>query len=136
MVSNIEAVRAAVEEAKVLAAEFHTATANFYEDGNTTPVFANVPVRVKKPRPSSFDAGNQTEWSTKRAIVIKAPMDLTPYGTPTIIRRGLIVQVSSPDGDPTINGINFIVQSALTSQFAAEREISVSTEINSTPRIV
>lgn len=130
MASNLEAVRAAIELAKGLAAEFHTGTASFYEDGNTTPVFV-TPCRVKKPRPSAFDAGGQTEWATKRSVVIKVPMDTTSG----IIRKGLIVQVSTPDGDPTINKINFVVQSSLGSQFSAEREVLAISEVVETPRI-
>jgi len=130
MVSNLQAVRDAIEQGKTLAAEFTTGTASFYEDGNTTPVFT-TPCRVKKPRPSAFDAGGQTEWSTKRTMVVKVPMTATSG----IIRKGLIVQISTPDGDPTINLINFVVQSSLSSQFSAEREVLVTTEVNATPRV-
>jgi len=130
MVSNLQAVRDAIEQGKTLAAEFTTGTASFYEDGNTTPVFT-TPCRVKKPRPSAFDAGGQTEWSTKRTMVVKVPMTATSG----IIRKGLIVQISTPDGDPTINLINFVVQSSLGSQFSAEREVLVTTEVNATPRV-
>jgi len=130
MVSNLQAVRDAIEQGKALAAEFTTGTASFYEDGNTTPVFT-TPCRVKKPRPSAFDAGGQTEWSTKRTMVVKVPMTATSG----IIRKGLIVQISTPDGDPTINLINFVVQSSLGSQFSAEREVLVTTEVNATPRV-
>lgn len=126
----VAAVRAAVETAKPLAEAFQTGTVKFYEDGNTTPLLTTT-CRVKKPRPSAFDASNQTAWGTKRALVIKIPLDATTG----IVRKGLIAQVSTLDGDPTINHINFIVQSALDSQFAAERNIAVSTEVNETPRI-
>jgi len=127
---NLDAVRAAVAEAKVIAGEFHTATASFYEDGNATPVLVTAG-RMKKPRPSAFDAGNQTEWATKRTVVLKVPQDATTG----IIRKGLICQLSTPDGDPTINLINFTVQSALNSQFSAEREVTLVTEVVATPRI-
>jgi len=130
MGANLDAVRAAVAQAKIIAGEFHTATATFFEDENTTPVLVTVG-RMKKPKPSSFDAGNQTEWSTKRIVVLKVPQDATTG----IIRRGLICQLSTPDGDPTINQINFVVQSALNSQFSAEREVTLATEINEAPRI-
>lgn len=138
--SRLDSIRAAVEQGAALAGEFHTALANFYDSGVTTPVFANVPVRFKKPRPSAFDAGNQTEWATKRNLTIKAPMDLSSYGSETIIRSGLVVQLApadaqNADGDPSLYAINFVVQSALTSQFAAEREIVVTTEVNVTPRV-
>lgn len=129
--AELAAVRAAVETAKPLAEAFQTGTASFYEQGDSTPVLV-CSVRVKKPRPSSFDASNETEWSTKRYVVLKVPMSATSG----IIRKGLIVQVSTPDGDPTINQINFTVQSALTSQFAAEREVTVATEVEPRPRIV
>lgn len=128
---NLDAVRAAVERAKELVAEFHVGTAMFYEDGNTTPVLT-TPCRYKKPRPSAFDAGNQTEWATKRILSLRVPLNADT----DIIEKGLIVQISSPDGDPTINHINFTVQSALGSQFAAERDITISTEVIATPRIV
>ena len=130
MADNLAAVRAAVAQAKTLAAEFQTGTAKFYEDGNVTPLFTTT-CRIKKPRPSSFDAGNQTEWATKRAILMKIPMDATTG----IVRKGLIVQVSTPDGDPAINLINFVVQSSLDSQFSAERTVALVTEITNTPRI-
>lgn len=130
MASNLDAIRDAIVQAKALALEFATGTASFYEDGNTTPVLV-CPCRVKKPKPSSFDAGNQTEWATKRDLIIKIPQNATTG----IVRRGLIVQVSTPDGDPSINLINFRVQSALDSQFSAERSINVVSEINETPRI-
>lgn len=131
MVSNIEAVRAAIAQGKELAAEFRTGTAKFYEDGNPVPVLV-TPCRIKKPKPSSFEAGNQTEWSTKRDLIIK----IAQNATTGIVRRGLIVQVSTTDGDPTINKVNFVVQSALDSQFSAERSINVVTELNETQRIV
>ncbi len=130
--ANLLAVRAAVEQAKGIAAVFHTATASFYVSGNPTPVMV-VECRVKKPRPSSFDASNSTEWATKRALILKVPMDL-PNGI-NIIEKGWVVQIATPDGDPTINHVNFVVQSALTSQFAAEREVSVITEVTETPRV-
>jgi len=139
MGQNLNAVRQAVEQAKVIAAEFRTGTANFYKTGGTTPVFADVPVRVRKPKPSAFDAGNQTENAYKRGGKIKAPLDLTAYAAsgvdPNVITKGLLVKISTPDGDPTINNIDFFVQSALTSQFAAEREIVYSTEVVKTARI-
>lgn len=127
---NLDAVRAAVERAKVIAAEFQTGTAKFYVNGNTNPIFTCT-CRVRKPKPSAFDAGNQTEWATKRGLVIKVPLVVATE----VIQKGLIVQISTPDGDPTINHINFVVQSSLVSQFAAEREVTVVTEVNETPRI-
>lgn len=136
MGANLDAVRAAVILAKGIAKEFHTGTASFYNDGNTTP-FLVCDCRVKKPKPSSFDAGDQTRWGTKRAGVIKIDQDQPDLaGHDELIRAGTIVQISTPDGDPSINHINFTVQSALNSQFSAEREISVTTEVQATPRIV
>ena len=136
MASNLDAIRNAVAQAKVIAAEFHTAHAKFFEDGNTTPVF-ECDGRARKPRPSAFDAGNQTEWATKRVVVFKVPMDANGS---SIIRKGLIVQLSpvdedNPDGDPSLYGINFTVQSSLGSQFSAEREVILATEVNATTRI-
>jgi len=131
MGANLDAVRAAIATAKVIAAEFHTGTAKFYEDGNTTPVLVTT-CRVKKPRPSPFDAGNATEWATKRTIILKVPQDATTG----IIRKGLIVQVSTTDGDPSINHINFTVESQLDSQFSAERNVTCSTEGNEMARVV
>lgn len=127
---ELASIRAAVAEAKELAEAFQTGTAKFYEKGNSTPVLTCT-VRVKKPRPSAFDAGNQTEWATKRNLVLRVPMDATTG----VIRKGLIVQVYTPDGDPTINQINFTVLSALKSSFAAEREVTVTTEVDARPRI-
>ena len=129
--SALASVRDAVVQAKELAEAFQTGTASFYEDGNTTPVLV-CPVRVKKPKSGVFEAGNQTEWSTKRTVALRVPMD----STDGIIRAGLIVQIETPDGDPTINLINFTVQSALKSSFAAEREVIVVTEVKERPRIV
>lgn len=134
MASRLESIRAAVEKAKVIAEEFHTATASFYEDGNTTPVLVCT-ARYKKPKPSSFDAGNQTEWSTKRLSVLKVPLEFSAPYTGFVITKGLIVQLETADGDPTLNKISFTVQSALTSQFAAEREVTLATEIRETQRI-
>ena len=142
MVSRLEAVRNAVARGEELAAEFHSGTMNIFEANNTVPIFKNVPVRMKKPKPSSFDAGNQTQFATKRIVIAKAPKDLTPFTQhlaaskrEVIVRTGLIAQVSTPDGDPTLNEINFTVQSAINSQFSAEREITLATEINKTKRI-
>lgn len=131
MGANLEAVRAAIKQAKVVAAEFHTGTARFYETGNIVPVLV-TPCRIKKPKPAAFDASNQTEWTTKRTMIIKIAQDATTG----IIRKGLIVQVSTPDGDPAINHINFVVQSSMDSQFSAERNVTVDTEVTESPRIV
>ena len=128
--SALAAVRNAVEQAKELAETFQTGTAKFYVDGNSTPVLT-CSVRVKKPRPSAFDAGNQTEWATKRAMVLRVPMNASTG----IIKKGLIVQISTPDGDPTINHINFTVQSSLKSSFTAERDVLVFTEVSERSRI-
>lgn len=127
---DLAAVRAAVEQAKELAETFQTGTAKFYKPGQVTPVLS-CSVRVKKPRPSAFDAGNETEWATKRALVLRVPMDASTG----VIQKGLIVQINTPDGDPTINKINFTVQSSLSSSFAAEREVLVVTEVSERARI-
>lgn len=127
---NLDAIRAAIEQAKVVAGEFQTGTISFYEQNNTTPVLVTT-CRLRKPKPSAFDAGNQTAWATKRGLVAKIPMDASDG----VIRKGLIAQVSTPDGDPTINRINFTVLSSLVSQFAAEREVTLETEVSETPRI-
>lgn len=129
MASNLDAIRAAVVQATALAAEFQTGTARFYEEGNTTPVLV-CPVRVKKPKPSVFDAGNATVATNKRDIVFRVPLAGTE-----IIRKGLIVQVETPDGDPKINMVNFVVQSTLGSSFTAERSVAVVSETNVTQRI-
>lgn len=131
MGANLDAVRAAVVTAKGIAEEFRTGTARFYEDGNTTPVL-ECNCRVKKPKASAFDAGDQTRWATKRDVVIKIGQEQPGLD---IIKPGLIVQVETPDGDPTINHINFIVQSSLDSQFSAERNVIVQSEVKETPRI-
>jgi hypothetical protein len=127
--ANLLAIRAAIVQAKALAAEFQTGTIRFYEDGNTTPVLVTT-CRVKKPKPSAFDAGNASVWSVKRDIVIKVPLEGTEA-----IRKGLIAQVDTDDGDPMINLINFTVQSTLGSQFSAERSVVCVTEGSRTPRI-
>lgn len=130
MGANLDAVRKAVILAKVVASEFHTGTAKFYRDGNPVPVFT-VPCRIKKPRMAAFDGGNQTEWSTKRTVVIKIPQNAISG----VIEQGLIVQVTAIDGDPSINKINFTVESALDSQFSAERNVTCVSQVVSTPRI-
>lgn len=131
MSSNLDAVRAAVIQGKALALEFMTATASFYEDGDTTPVFVS-PCRVKKAKPSAFKAGNETEWSTARHLMISIPISATSG----LVKKGLIVQVDGVDGDPTLNHVNFIVQSAIDSGFAATRNVVVKTEVVETPRVV
>jgi len=130
MGKNLDAVRAAVESAKVLAEEFQSGTAKFYIDGNTDVVFEST-CRLKKPKTSSYDAGNQTQWSTKRETQLKIP--LTAGGN--VIQKGMICQISTTDGDEAINHINFTVQSSLGGQFAAERTIMLVTEVNKTDRI-
>lgn len=132
---ELAAVRAAVEDAKELAETFQTAEAKFFENGNTTPVITTTG-RLRKPRPSAFDAGNQTEWATKRIVVLKVPINATT----DVIRKGLLCQLApidpaKADGDPSIYKINFTVQSSLVSQFAAEREVVLATEVEERPRI-
>lgn len=131
---ELAAVRAAVEQAKPLGEAFQTGTAKFYEDQNPVPVLI-CSIRVKKPRPSAFDAGNQTVWATKRITVAKVPLELPAPYQDFVITQGLIVQIETPDGDPTINKVNFRVDSALTSQFAAERQVVLTTEVVETARI-
>jgi hypothetical protein len=130
MGANLDAIRAAIVQAKVVAEEFQTGTAKFYEDNNPTPIVTTT-CRVRKPKPSTFDAGNESMWATKREMIIKVPL----LGTEAI-RKGFIVQVSTPDGDPLISLVNFVVQSAFGSQFTAERAVVVVSEIIQTPRIV
>lgn len=128
--SNLEAIRKAIETVKPIAGEFQTGEAKFYRDGESVPALTTT-IRLRKPRPSAFDAGNQTEWATKRTVVGKLPLTIATE----IVEKGWICQIVTPDGDPTINHINFVVQSSLVSQFAAEREVLLSTEVNETPRI-
>lgn len=138
LAKSLASVRKAVARARPVAETFHTGTAKFFDANGVsphTPVLICM-VRVKKPKPSSFDAGNQSEWSTKRNTVLKAPLTFpAPYENVKVIKRGLIVQIETPDGDPSINNVTFVVQSAMTGQFAAEREITVTTELNEAPRI-
>lgn len=108
-----------------------TGTASFYEDGNTTPVFVS-PCRVKKARPFAFKAGNESEWSTARHLTMSIPLTATSG----VVKKGLIVQISGIDGDPTISHVNFIVQSGIGSGFAATRTIVLKSEIVETPRVV
>jgi hypothetical protein len=129
MGANLDAVRAAIVQATAIAAEFQTGTAKFYADGNPVPVLTTT-CRVRKPKPSTFDAGNETIWATKRELTIKVPL----LGTEAI-RKGLVVQVSTTDGDPLINLVNFVVQSSFGSQFTAERAVVVVTEVVQTPRV-
>jgi hypothetical protein len=130
MGENLDAIRAAVETAKGIAGEFHTAELKFFNDASNTPVLICMG-RLRKPRPSAFDAGNQTEWATKRVVVAKIPLGATT----DIIQKGWYVQVSTTDGDPSLNHVTFTVQSSLVSQFAAEREVLLATEVSKTPRI-
>ena len=127
---NLDAIRRAVEIAKPLAEEFQTGQIKFFEEGNTTPVLVTT-CRLKRPKPSSFDAGDQTRWATKRLVTAKVPLNATTG----LIRKGLVAQVSTADGDPSLNLITFRVESSLVAQFAAEREVSLSTEVVATPRI-
>lgn len=143
----LDDIRAAVKTAKPLAETFHTAKVSFYDPNSTTNT---VPVlvcsgRFKKPRPSAFDAGNQNEWATARRQILKVPLEFTTidgvdYSTVKIIEEGWVAQVEPADsahvdGDPTLYGISWTVQSALVSQFAAEREVNLLTEVRATPRI-
>lgn len=129
----LDDVRAAVEVARPIAASVRSGTARFYENGNTTPVLV-CNCRVKKPKGGSFDAGDQTRWATKRELIIKIDIE-QPDLADGIVKPGWIVQIETPDGDETINGINFTVQSSLASSFAAERNVVVATETKATPRI-
>ena len=130
MGANLDAIRKAIETVKPIAEEFQTGEIKFFEEGNATPVLTTT-CRLKKPKPSSFDAGDQTRWATKRLLTAKVPLNATTG----VIKKGLVAQVSTPDGDPTINHITFRVESSLVAQFAAEREVSLSTEVVATPRI-
>lgn len=139
---NLQAIRNAVAQAKAIAEVFHTAIAHFYDPNSDTPTqeLFHCTVRVKKPRPSAFDAGNEVVVNTKRRIVLKLPMDIPELeALGGAILYGWVVQIEpadpdNPDGDPTIYNVSFTVQSAITSQFAAEREVAVETEVQPTPR--
>jgi len=126
---NLDAVRAAVEQAKIVAEEFQSATVKFYADGNPVPILTTT-CRLKKPKPSTFDAGHSSAFATKREMLLRVPLEGT-----TAIRKGLIAQISTPDGDPLINMVNFSVQSSFGTQFTAERSVVVISELNPTPRI-
>lgn len=130
MVDNLAAIRDAVAQGAALAREFMACEAKFYVAGNTTPVMT-TPCRVKNPRPSSFDAGNQTEWATKRSMIIQIPVTALAG----VVKKGLIVQVTGAD-DPTVNNVNFVVQSAMGASFAAVRDVACISEVVETPRIV
>lgn len=135
---NLLAVRAAVEQAKVIAEVFHTGVAHFYDPHSHTTAHElfHCTVRAKKPRPSAFDASNETAWAKKRRLVLKLPMDIPELAAlGGVIQQGWVVQLALEDGDPTLNAISFTVQSALTSQFAAEREVAVESEVIATPRL-
>lgn len=135
---NLQAARDAVVQAKAIAEVFHTGIAHFYDPRSNTPdtELFHCTVRAKKPRPSAFDASNLTAWATKRRIVLKLPMDIPALATlGDVIRAGWTVQLELEDGDPTLNAITFTVHSALTSQFAAEREVAVESEVIATPRL-
>lgn len=136
---SLAAVRAAGILGASIAAIFQTGTAKFYDPNSATPTVPVLitPCRVKKPTPRAFDASNETEWSKSRRLMLKVPLVFpAPYAAVLVVEKGWAVQISTPDGDPTINEISFTVQSAIASQFAAERVIALETEINSTPRIV
>lgn len=130
---SIPMIQSVVEQGRVLAEQVMNCEVRFYERGNPTPVLTTKG-RVKKARPSAFDASTPTEWSTKRRLVIQVPRDVDLTASNGIIEKGWIVQVSGGN-DPTLNNVNFTVESQIDSGYAYARNVAVVTEVEATPRV-
>lgn len=129
---SIPQIQAAVEQGRLIAEGVMNCEAKFYDRhsaSKNTPVFTTK-CRVKKPKPSAFDAGNPTEWGTKRVLVLQIPRTATSG----VIKQGLIVQVSGSNDD-AINGVTFVVQNQLESGYAYARNVVVETDVKATPRV-
>lgn len=130
---SIPMIQGVVEQGRVLAESVMNCEIRIYERGNATPILVTKG-RVKKPRPAVFDAMDTTEWQTKRRTVIQIPrdVDLTAYNG--VIQKGWIIQVAGGN-DPTVNNINYVVESQVDSGYAYARNIAVSTDATQTPRV-
>jgi hypothetical protein len=122
-------VLAAVEIGRQLAESAMINEVKFYEVGNTTPI-VTCNCRVKAPKLSTFDASNSAETRKKRLVQIQIPL----AAFPDIVPQGLIAQISG-SLDPTINNVNFTVDSQLESTFAYARDVQLTTELRKTARI-
>lgn len=130
---SIPMIQGVVEQGRALAESVMNCEIRIYERGNTTPILITKG-RVKKPRPGVFDAMDTTEWQTKRRTVIQIPRDVDLSAHNGVIQKGWIIQVSGGN-DPTVNNINYVVDSQVDSGYAYARNIAVSTEATATPRI-
>lgn len=130
---SIPQIQAVVEQGRVLAEGVMNCEAKFFVRGNSTPVL-ETPCRVKKPRPSAFEATDPTEWNTKRRLIVQIPRDVDLSAHDGVIEKGWIVQVSGAN-DPTINNVNFVVESALASGYAYARNVNVVSDVIATPRV-
>lgn len=131
---SIPQINAVVEQGRVLAEAVMNCDIKFFERGNPTPVLT-CPGRVKKPRPAVFDAIDPTEWNTKRRLIIQIPRDVNLTASDGVVEKGWVVQISGAD-DPTVNNINFTVESALNGGYAYARNIAVVSDVIATPRVV
>lgn len=131
---SIPMIQAVVEQGRALAELVMNCEAKFYVRGNATPVLT-TPCRVKKPRPSAFEAMDPTEWNTKRRLILQIARDVDLSASDGVIEKGWIVQISGAN-DETINNVNFTVESALGSGYAYARNINLVSDVIATPRVV
>lgn len=131
---SIPMIQSVVEQGRVLAEGVMNCEARFYVRGNPTPVLV-CPARVKKARPAVFEASDQTEWNTKRRLVIQIPRDVDLSAYDGVVEKGWIVQVTGGN-DPTVNNVNFVVESQIDSGYAYARNVAVVTDVEATPRVV
>lgn len=130
---SIPQIQAVVEQGRALAEGVMNCEVSFYVRGNPTPVLV-CPGRVKKARPAVFEASDPTEWATKRRMVIQIPRDVDLSDYDGVVQKGWVVQVSGGN-DPTINNVNFTVESQIDSGYAYARNVAVVTEVTATPRV-
>lgn len=130
---SIPQIQSVVEQGRVLAEGVMNCEVKFYERGNVTPVLTTK-CRVKKPRSAVFEATDPTEWNTKRRLIIQIPRDVDLSAHDGVVKKGWIAQVSGAN-DPTINGVNFTVESSMGSGYAYARNVNVVSDGIPTDRI-
>lgn len=131
---SIDQINAVVEQGRALAEGVMNCQIKFFQRGVTMPVLV-CPGRVKKPRPAVFDATDPTEWNTKRRLIVQIPRDVDLSASNGVVEKGWIVQISGAD-DPTVNNVNFTVESQIGGGYAYARNVAVVSDVIATPRVV